>query len=147
MIPETGVTGGTSRDWLRRLAREEQAPFFSFTALVDVLFLMIIFLVLGANFDTMDTVRLPRARGGTPEATMEALRVELRADGTRWARGRRLPDDPQALLAELKALAPAAVLLLPDEGARVGEMFSLHDVLSGGLGVPVQVGVRDPGQD
>ena len=41
---------------LDRFREEPSPPFFPLMALIDILFLMIIFLVLGASFDSVATV-------------------------------------------------------------------------------------------
>lgn len=131
---------------LDRFREAEGAPLVPLTPLVDVLFLLIIFLVLGANFDQVETVRLPRARGEAA-ATAPVLRLALRADGTLWpADGPAIatPLDDAALRALVQARAPERVLLLPDERAPVGPLLRWHDLIGRELGVPVQVGVHPP---
>ncbi len=127
---------------LSRLRERSDPPALPLTPLVDVLFLMIIFLVLGANFDEVETVRLPEARGTPVEAAAAPLRLELRADDSLWLEGQRLA--PEAVLPTLRARAPQRVLLLPDTAARVGPLIRWHDRIRGALQVPVQVGVRPP---
>lgn len=137
---------------LDRFREAEGAPLVPLTPLVDVLFLLIIFLVLGANFDQVETVRLPRARGEVAAATAPVLRLALRADGTLWpadgppgsAGPGNGPLDAAALRALVRARAPERVLLLPDERAPVGPLLRWHDLIGRELGVPVQVGVRPP---
>ena len=109
---------------LNRFRDPEETPAIPITALIDVLFLIIIFLVLGANFDQVETVRLPEAKGRPGEGS-EPLRVELRADGRLWLDGQRLPDGE--VLAVLTRKAPRAVLLLPDEQAPVGALIGWYD--------------------
>lgn len=128
---------------LDRFRREEPGPGLPLAALVDVLFLMIIFLVLGANFDRVDTVRLPEAGGRPPAAAeREPLRLELRADGRLWLDGTPLAD--AAVLDAIAARKPPAVLLLPDRAAAVGPLFRWYDRIRRTLGLPVQVGVQPP---
>ncbi|MCH9045524.1 MAG: biopolymer transporter ExbD [SAR324 cluster bacterium] len=126
---------------LDRFRTGEETPSIPLTALVDVLFLMIIFLVLGANFDPVETVRLPEARGD-PSTAASALRLELRADGVLWLEGRALSDS--TVIATLEARAPHTVLLLPDARAEVGALFRWYDRIRQALDVPVQVGVQPP---
>lgn len=123
-----------------RLRREESPPTFPLTALVDVLFLMITFLVLGARFDTVDTVRLPESGAGVPAQQEAGVTVVLRENGDLWLGD--APLAPEQAVSRLRALHPGTVLLLPDERADVGALFRWHDRLRQGLDVPVQVGVR-----
>jgi biopolymer transport protein ExbD len=127
---------------LERLLREaESAPMVPIMPLVDVLFLLIIFLVLGARFDQVETLRLPEAHGRPTDAAA-ALSLELRADGTLWLEGHPLPE-PE-VLPTLRARAPVRVLLLPDERAPVGPLLRWYDRIQHEAGLPVQVGVRPP---
>jgi biopolymer transport protein ExbD len=108
--------------------------------LVDVLFLLIIFLVLGARFDQVETLRLPEAHGRPADSA--ALTLELRADGTLWLDGQPLADPD--VLPTLRARAPVRVLLLPDERAPVGPLLRWYDRIQREAQLPVQVGVRPP---
>lgn len=126
---------------LDRFQDPDEVPFVPIVALVDVLFFVIIFLVLGASFQAVETQDLPRARG-QGAASKAALAVELRADG-------RLVLDGQPLtaadaVARLKPRAAKGVLLLPDPRADVGSLLRWVDLLQRGLGVPVRVGVEAP---
>jgi biopolymer transport protein ExbD len=129
---------------LDRFREGAAPPVLPLTALIDVLFLLIVFLVLGAHFDEVETVRLPEARGGPPSAA-PALRLVLRPDGALWLEGRPLA--PEAVIPVLRARAPSAVLLLPDERAEVGPLIRWYDRIRRELSVPVQVGVRPPPPD
>ena len=119
---------------------EGEAP-FPLTAMIDVLFLMIIFLVLGANFEQTEQVRLPEARG-EPGAMEAVVAVALRADGTLLLDGEALSYD--ALVPALRQRAPERILLLPDQQAAVGVLFRWYERLRRDLRVPVRVGVRPP---
>ena len=125
---------------LDRFREAPGAPFFSITAMIDVLFLMIIFLVLGANFDSTVSVELPRAGGAEPRRG--ALRVELPADGTLLLGGARL--GPSQAVPALRALAPRSILLLPDRRLTVEGLLRWYDLLGQSLRVPVSVGVQRP---
>ncbi len=125
---------------LDRFREAQAAPVFPLTAMIDVLFLMIIFLVLGANFDPVATVNLPEAQGG-PTAP-GVLRVELDADGRLIHENRRLGTGQALQL--LRPLAPRSILLLPDRRLSVEHLFRWYDLLISELGVPVSVGVLPP---
>ena len=127
---------------LDRYRDPEAAPLVPLTPLVDVLFLLIIFLVLGASFDQVETVRLPRARGDAATTAGAVLHLELRPDGSLWHDGTSLERDALATL--LRAKDPARVLLLPDEQAPVGPLLRWYDTIGREWGLPVQVGVRPP---
>jgi len=115
------------------------------TAMVDVLFLLIIFLVLGADFDTLETVRLPQAHGEARQPRQGEVTVQLAADGVVLVDGKAVP--APEVLATLRGRNPARILLLPDEAARVGGLFQWYEKLGSELGVPVLVGVRPGGED
>lgn len=126
---------------LDRFQDADEAPFIPIVALVDVLFFVIIFLVLGASFQAVETQDLPQARG-QGAASGEAVAVELRADGQLALDGSVLTE--QDALTRLKPRAEHGVLVLPDARAEVGSLLRWVDVLQRGLGVPVRVGVRAP---
>lgn len=125
---------------LDRFRELGETPHFPLTAMIDVLFLMIIFLVLGANFDPVATVALPEARGGPTSPAM--LRVQLTADGNLLFQNRRLGPGPA--LDMLRPLAPRSILLLPDRRLSVEQLFRWYDLLATELRVPVSVGVLPP---
>ncbi len=141
---------------LDRFQPAEETPFFPLTALVDVLFFMVIFLVLGASFDTVETAALPEAQGALPEAQgalpeaqgaqveAGALAVQLLADGSLALDGRPLPA-PEAV-ALLRSRHPQRLLLLPDPRGDIGSLFRWVDRLQRELGIEVRVGVRPPQQ-
>jgi biopolymer transport protein ExbD len=126
---------------LDRFREADEAPFVPIVALVDVLFFVIIFLVLGASFQAVETQELPRARGQAA-ASEAALAVALRADGRLVLDGQPLADAD--VLARLKPRAGQGVLLLPDPRADVGSLLRWVDLLQRGLGVPVRVAVQAP---
>jgi biopolymer transport protein ExbD len=126
---------------LDRFQEADEAPFVPIVALVDVLFFVIIFLVLGASFDTVDTQNLAQARG-QGSAAADALSVELRADGQLALDGRVLA--PADAVAQLRPRASHGIVLLPDAHAEVGSLLRWYDLLQRELGVPVRVGAREP---
>ncbi len=125
---------------LDRFRDESATPLLPLTAMIDVLFLMIIFLVLGASFDSVVSVELPEARGGPPRD--QVLRVELPASGGLMLGGRRLNDEQAVRI--LRSRAPRSILLLPHRELSVERLFHWYDLLGKGLDVPVAVGVRHP---
>ena len=125
---------------LDRFRAKGEAPLLPLTAMIDVLFLMIIFLVLGANFDSVVSVELPEARGGAVQD--EVLRVELPVTGGLLLEG-RLMDAGQAVRA-LSRRAPQSILLLPHRELSVEKLFQWYDLLGKALDVPVSVGVKPP---
>jgi biopolymer transport protein ExbD len=124
-----------------RFRHQEESPTIPLTSMIDVLFLMIIFLVMVANFDAIQGVTLPEAQG-TATGDRELVSVVLRADGALLLDGEALP--PEETIARLKAHHPRSVLLLPDRRTEVGTLFRWYDRLGRELRVPVQVGVRQP---
>ena len=126
---------------LDRFRRGIETPGLSLTAMVDVLFLMIIFLVLGANFEQLETVNLPEARGRATEGHA-VLSLELRHDGALLLQGE--PLSRQAAPATVRTRNPAEILILPDKNARVEDLFFWYDLLLRALDIPVRIGVRPP---
>jgi biopolymer transport protein ExbD len=126
---------------LDRFREPDEAPFVPIVALVDVLFFVIIFLVLGASFDAVETQDLPQARG-QGSAAPEALAVELRGDGQLALDGQVLA--PGEAVARIRPRAGHGIVLLPDARAEVGSLLRWYDLLQRELGVPVRVGVRAP---
>lgn len=125
---------------LDRFRTPEEQPAFPLTAMIDVLFLMIIFLVLGANFEPLGTVELPEAGGAAPPPS--AVRVVLDAAGNATVDGR--PLTPETVGRILAAPPPPEILLLPDRRLDVGALFRWYDLLTRELRVPVRVGVTPP---
>jgi biopolymer transport protein ExbD len=128
---------------LDRFRSADEAPLVPIVALVDVLFFVIIFLVLGASFESVETQNLPRA-AGAPAPSAGAVAVELRADGRLALDGKVL--EAEAAAERLRPLAGQGVLLLPDARAEVGSLLRWVDTLQRDLGVPVRVGVVAPSQ-
>lgn len=125
---------------LDRFRDPSEAVSFPMTAMIDVLFLMIIFLVLGANFEPLGTVELPEAAGRPlPEGV---TRLEIDALGRPLIGGQRL--SPEKALEALRRSHPREILLLPDRRLDVGTLFRWYDRLTRQLGVPVRVGVTPP---
>lgn len=139
---------------LERFKTQQDWGGFPLTAMIDVMFLMVIFLVLAANFDTVDTVRLPEGLGKPQPQQQAVLRLQLRADGNLWLEGRMLgesgkPGEARAqkeaeVLKRLKARNPTRIVLLPDEKGAIGPLFRWYHRLRAELDIPVQVGVRAP---
>ena len=127
---------------LERFRQEESGVGLPLSAMIDVLFLMVIFLVLAANFDTIDTVRLPEGRGKPTQAAEGMLRLELRQDGSLVLEGEVLA--AERVIPRLKEKNPASVLILRDERGAIAPLFRWVHRLREALDVPVQVGVRPP---
>lgn len=125
---------------LDRFRGQPETPLLPLTAMIDVLFLMIIFLVLGANFDSVVSVELPEARGGAVGENM--LRVELPLTGGLMLEGRLLKEG--RAVEALRRRAPRSVLLLPHRKLSVERLFHWYDLLGRALDVPVSVGVNPP---
>lgn len=125
---------------LDRFRGQPETPLLPLTAMIDVLFLMIIFLVLGANFDSVVSVELPEARGGAVGENM--LRVELPLTGGLMLEGRLLKEG--RAVEALRRRAPRSVLLLPHRELSVERLFHWYDLLGRALDVPVSVGVNPP---
>ncbi len=120
------ITGSSLRGvlWWRRDAVVGMLPL---TAMLDVLFLLVFFLVLGSRFDSVEAVHLAVGRGEGLGQQQET-KVRLRADGGLWVGDKRLVAGEE--LEELRSLETERILLLPQADTSVGDLLYWHGVLS-----------------
>lgn len=109
----------------------------SLTAMIDVVFLLLVFFMLASRFGTEGGLRLGLAAPGQGAAWSGPPRlVELGQGGAVWLNG--APVAPGALAAALAPLMAGpgdAVVLRAREGAVVADLVALAGVLRGaGLG-------------
>jgi biopolymer transport protein ExbD len=83
---------------MRLVSLRRQSPAINLSALVDVLFILIIFVMLAAEFDRTGAVDIDLPAADAPAAVGDAVRLVVPADGPARLRGRPIDDD---------ALAPA----------------------------------------
>lgn len=108
--------------------RRERSIALDFTSLIDVLFMLVIFLVLTASFGQGQiTVDLPQGEGGRREGN--AVMITVRPGGELLWNGRVVaPEDLPALAAE--AVAREEVLLVAgDRDAPYGRVAEVLEAL------------------
>jgi biopolymer transport protein ExbD len=132
-----------------RPARHE--PRVDITALIDVAFLLIIFLVVTTTFlrERGLDLELPKAKGDAG-AREETITVEVTPEGVIYFRGERYEGDAliPALKTSLEASATRNVVLKADKrtshGAVVRAMDAIKEAGASGLTIAVE-GKKQPG--
>lgn len=103
------------------------------TSLIDILFIILIFLVLTTSFSTRTGVelRLPESSQQREAAPPKSLRVELTTEGTIYLEGRQvsIEDLRTALVAESDKQLP--IVLRADQDARHGKVVEVLDAVRG----------------
>lgn len=126
--------------------RRREAPQVNLTALIDVIFILVIFVVLAASFTRLRAldVELPEAEASAA-APQDGLTVELPAAGPLRLAGR-----PVALEGLAAALAAAGggptqpVLLLVDTHAEAGRAVAVLGALRAAGYLTVSIAARPP---
>ena len=103
------------------------------TPLIDILFLVLVFLVMTATFAqrTFVDIHLPEAASGTPaESDQNVIRIEVDAEGMVYLDGQvaGLEGVRQRLLA-LPDGGPMAVVLAADERTAHGQVIEVIDLV------------------
>lgn len=102
---------------MKIVGRQRAAVQIDLTPLVDVVFILLVFVLLAASFARQPAVAvsLPHASGARP-VTTEALVVTIERDGATWLDGTKI--SPAALTAALKQRRSAhRALLVRADGA------------------------------
>lgn len=125
--------------------RKRATPNINLAALVDVVFILVIFIVLGANFHRIQTldVSIPVAES-TGQVKSRSLVITIPASGQLDLQGKKI--DPIALKDELRAKTVDfdSVLLLADQLAPVQRVVQiLSDVQMVGF-VSVSIATQEP---
>lgn len=125
--------------------RKRATPNINLAALVDVVFILVIFIVLGANFHRIQTldVSIPVAES-TGQVKSRSLVITIPASGQLDLQGKKI--DPIALKDELRAKTADfdSVLLLADQLAPVQRVVQiLSDVQMVGF-VSVSIATQEP---
>jgi len=112
--------------------RRGSQAFINITSLIDVMFLLLIFLVVSTTFKEQAAVNLTLPRSSTAEAAVEGPAVlALTADGRLLLNDRSLPE-PQ-LRQELRRLRAASgedrIVLRADARSEHGEVVRLIDMV------------------
>lgn len=128
---------------LARARRRAVAP--NLSALIDIVFILVIFVVLGASFQRVRAleVALPEAQADAPPEARQ-LAVTVRPDGGLELQGRAVA--PEALQALLTAARPAhdAVLVLADRDAALHRVVAVLDAARGAGFAAVSVAADRP---
>ncbi|MFN9507471.1 MAG: ExbD/TolR family protein [Planctomycetota bacterium] len=119
-----------------KTSQNEELPGINLTSMIDVLFLLIIFFMVGTRFTESEhqiSLKLPKST--SPETMMDrpgAKIVNLYSDGTIEFEGRRLTSDP--LTAALEPLVrnypDLQVRFRPDTGVPVGQASQVMEAIS-----------------
>jgi biopolymer transport protein ExbD len=101
-------------------ARKRAKPQLNLSPLIDVIFILLIFVVLVARFVDQERldVTLPSAAAGRP-AELDALMLVVKEDGTLWSEGQEIrPEDLDDTLERARARFSRAVVVA-DHAAKV----------------------------
>ncbi|MCE2801870.1 MAG: biopolymer transporter ExbD [Planctomycetaceae bacterium] len=119
-----------------KTSQNEELPGINLTSMIDVLFLLIIFFMVGTRFTESEhqiSLKLPKST--SPETMMDrpgAKIVNLYSDGTIEFEGRRLTSDQ--LTASLEPLVrnypDLQVRFRPDTGVPVGQASQVMEAIS-----------------
>lgn len=125
--------------------RKRATPNINLAALVDVVFILVIFIVLGANFHRIQTldVSIPVAES-SGEVNTRSLVITIPASGQIDLQGKKI--DPVDLKNELRTKITGfeSVLLLADQSAPVQRVVKiLSDVQMVGF-VSVSIATQEP---
>ncbi|SER58895.1 biopolymer transport protein ExbD [Nitrosomonas sp. Nm51] len=125
--------------------RKRVTPNINLAALVDVVFILVIFIVLGANFHRIQTldVSIPVAES-TGQADSRSLVITIPASGQLDLLGKKI--DPENLKSALRAKVAdfESVLLVADQSAPVQRVVQiLSDAQVAGF-VSVSIATQEP---
>ncbi len=120
------------------------------TPMVDVLFLLVFFLVLGASFESLEGLQPPKGSAGK-NPPVKALLVLLHANGNlsvpslelsaTLAPGERSLGLVRHVVNRLRQQKPPAVLLTPDENVKAKTLLRWHQTLKKELQLPIWIGL------
>ena len=120
------------------------------TPLIDVLFLVVFFLVLGADFQPLEGIHPPQGSTGTAPPH-KALLVLLHANGrvsvprfgfaTPQGSLATSPDSTQRVVTHLQQHHPSAILLTPDQNVTAKTLLYWHQTLQKRLQLPIWIGL------
>lgn len=133
----------------RRRQREE--PAINLTALIDVVFLLLIFFMVTTTFnrETRLAVNLPEADAEAAEPVPDQLEIAVDADGRYAINGRLLADrQPETLRSALEAEAGETrnipVILVADAEATHQSVVTAMDVLGQAGFSQLSIATREP---
>lgn len=119
-----------------KTSSDEELPAINLTSMIDVLFLLIIFFMVGTRFSESEhqiALKLPKST--SPESMMDrpgAKVVNLYADGTIELDGRRLSSDQltEMLGPMVRNYPDLQVRFRPDSGVPVGQASQVMEAIS-----------------
>lgn len=93
-------------------APRRQAPTIQLSALIDVVFILMIFVILGASFDRLRSMQIALPQSESADASEPGLLIEIPSSGPLRIDGDALPDgaDLNALLRARRAKADSVTL-------------------------------------
>ncbi|MFM9063118.1 MAG: ExbD/TolR family protein [Pirellula sp.] len=119
-----------------KTSQDEELPSINLTSMIDVLFLLIIFFMVGTRFTESEhqiSLKLPKST--SPETMMDrpgAQIVNLYSDGTIEFEGRRLTSDQltASLVPMVRNYPDLQVRFRPDTGVAVGQASQVMEAIS-----------------
>ncbi|MFM7932431.1 MAG: ExbD/TolR family protein [Pirellula sp.] len=119
-----------------KTSQDEELPSINLTSMIDVLFLLIIFFMVGTRFTESEhqiSLKLPKST--SPETMMDrpgAKIVNLYSDGTIEFEGRRLTSDQltASLVPMVRNYPDLQVRFRPDTGVAVGQASQVMEAIS-----------------
>ncbi len=119
-----------------KTTRDEELPGINLTSMIDVLFLLIIFFMVGTRFTDGEhqiSVKLPKST--SPETLLDrpsAKVVNLFADGTIEFDGQRLSTDQltSSLVPMVRNYPDLQIRFRPDTGVAVGQASMVMEAIS-----------------
>ncbi|MFM7518329.1 MAG: ExbD/TolR family protein [Pirellula sp.] len=119
-----------------KTSQDEELPSINLTSMIDVLFLLVIFFMVGTRFTESEhqiSLKLPKST--SPETMMDrpgAKIVNLYSDGTIEFEGRRLTSDQltASLVPMVRNYPDLQVRFRPDTGVAVGQASQVMEAIS-----------------
>lgn len=128
--------------------RYRTAPAINLTALIDCIFILVIFIVLGANFHRIQTLEVSIPEAESPhKAGTESLVITIPVTGALDIEGQKV--EPEALREVLQSLAFRfkIVLLVADRAAPVQRVVRiLSDAQAAGF-ASISIATQNPQED
>lgn len=113
------------------LEPRRRGPLVSLTALIDVVFILLIFFMLASSFDSLRRLELASGMGGGRDGLEGSMLVDIGVSGLRLS-GETLPLEAVAerIAARLATRPDLVVLLRPGEGVNLQRTIDVVDRLN-----------------
>lgn len=130
--------------------RHRRKPFINITSLVDVMFILLLFLMVSTTFRTQKglDISVPQAATATPQE-QDARSISVTRNGDYYFAGVQVDENGlRAAIAETLKKDPKSVLMLEaDEGAEFGKVVRAMDIAREMGGEKMVIPTRMPEQD